>query len=387
MNAVGVYMKCARFQVHILSRNRFCKPSHRSNVSPLSLSMSKQKEFNVDSGASFIWWVKVILLQKNRKGFEHWRIHQLLWLRMVRLIPQKKATTYVCDLDMFVQIQSLKNVSRDWYVTWIPTTSDILAEHLPRLFRCCRVVTGSLDLLVMASAIMPTLKKVNVGIAVDWSAATWPLSKTSSSGLVRNRYHDKMGVDGDRKVSNEAMVEYGKIHARGDVMSDIASSLTWDDDCKTNFVTPTLSIQGWRCRLVARWNGGSDLRSNAHLFVWFFEVVQYSTNLTRSFLRLFGHHCESEWRASRWCESSLKHSKQTALLLLGKVCEDNGYSYEWHAGQPSYLIKSECETDNHVLLVVPGVQATDHQTKTLDDWKQTRAVSDHQLHVDTELPE
>ena len=34
-----------------------------------------------------------------------------------------------------------------------------------------------------------------------------------------------MGVDGDRKVSKEAVVQYGKIHARGDATSDFASSL------------------------------------------------------------------------------------------------------------------------------------------------------------------
>ena len=58
---------------------------------------------------------------------------------------------------------------------------------------------------------------------------------------------------------------------------------------------------------------------------------------------------------------------------------------------PSYLIKTskniECKTDNHILLVVPGVQATEHQTKALDDRKQTRVVGDHGLWVETELPE
>ena len=39
------------------------------------------------------------------------------------------------------------------------------------------------------------------------------------------RYHDKMGVDGDRKVSKETMIQYRKIHVRCDVMSDFASSL------------------------------------------------------------------------------------------------------------------------------------------------------------------
>ena len=39
--------------------------------------------------------------------------------------------------------------------------------------------------------------------------------------------HDNMGVDGDRKVSKEATVQHGKVHARRDAMSDFASSLTW----------------------------------------------------------------------------------------------------------------------------------------------------------------
>ena len=67
---------------------------------------------------------------------------------------------------------------------------------------------------------------------------------TSSFALGRTRYHDKMGVDGDRKVSKESMVQCGKIHARGDVMSDIASSLTWDGDCNTNFMTPPFQSKG-----------------------------------------------------------------------------------------------------------------------------------------------
>ena len=34
-----------------------------------------------------------------------------------------------------------------------------------------------------------------------------------------------------------------------------------------------------------------------------------------------------------------------------------------------------------------GVQATDHQTRGLDDRKQTRGVGDHEAQVETELPE
>ena len=48
-----------------------------------------------------------------------------------------------------------------------------------------------------------------------------------------------------------------------------------------------------------------------------------------------------------------------AILSLGKLYEQNGYSYQWHPGQPSYPIKNgrtiECKTDNHSPLVVPGV--------------------------------
>ena len=59
--------------------------------------------------------------------------------------------------------------------------------------------------------------------------------------------------------------------------------------------------------------------------------------------------------------------ESTAELSLGKLCEDNGDPHEGHLGQPSYLIKNgvklECKADNHTFLVVPGVQAVDHQTR------------------------
>ena len=46
-----------------------------------------------------------------------------------------------------------------------------------------------------------------------------------SHGWLRCVY-DNMGVDGDRKVSKEATVEHGKVHARRDSISDFSSSLT-----------------------------------------------------------------------------------------------------------------------------------------------------------------
>ena len=94
------------------------------------------------------------------------------------------------------------HVSRDWYVR---------NTCFPDCFRCCRVVAGS------------------------------------------GAFTTGMGVDGDRRSRSSS----GKIHARGDALSDFASSMIWVGDCKTNFETfctsvLMLSIQGWRCRPVAR---------------------------------------------------------------------------------------------------------------------------------------
>ena len=48
-----------------------------------------------------------------------------------------------------------------------------------------------------------------------------------------------------------------------------------------------------------------------------------------------------------------------AVLSLGKLCEDHGYSYEWVNGQKQQLTKDGktiiCKTDNFVPLVVPGL--------------------------------
>ena len=64
------------------------------------------------------------------------------------------------------------------------------------------------------------------------------------------------------------------------------------------------------------------------------------------------------------------------------------FPYEWLPGQPSCLIKNgkniECNIDNHIPLVVPGAQATEHQTKSLGERKRTPAVGDHEQWVGTE---
>ena len=46
-----------------------------------------------------------------------------------------------------------------------------------------------------------------------------------------------------------------------------------------------------------------------------------------------------------------------AVLSLGKLCDENGYSYEWINGQKPHLIKNGiriiCNTENFVPVVVP----------------------------------
>ena len=48
-----------------------------------------------------------------------------------------------------------------------------------------------------------------------------------------------------------------------------------------------------------------------------------------------------------------------AGLSLGKLCDENGYSYEWINGQKPHLIKNgiriQCNTENFVPIVVPGL--------------------------------
>ena len=51
-----------------------------------------------------------------------------------------------------------------------------------------------------------------------------------------------------------------------------------------------------------------------------------------------------------------------AVLSLGKLCDENGYSYEWINGQKPHLIKDGiriiCNTENFVLIVVPGLSSS-----------------------------
>ena len=51
-----------------------------------------------------------------------------------------------------------------------------------------------------------------------------------------------------------------------------------------------------------------------------------------------------------------------AVLSLGKLCDKNEYSYQWINGQKPHLIKKgiriQCNTENFVLIVVPGLSTS-----------------------------
>ena len=51
-----------------------------------------------------------------------------------------------------------------------------------------------------------------------------------------------------------------------------------------------------------------------------------------------------------------------AVLSLGKLCDENGYSYEWINGQKPHLINNgiriPCNTENFVPIVVPGLSSS-----------------------------
>ena len=51
--------------------------------------------------------------------------------------------------------------------------------------------------------------------------------------------------------------------------------------------------------------------------------------------------------------------KTPAVLSLGKLCDENGYSYEWINGQKPHLIQNgiriQCNTEDFVPIVFPGL--------------------------------
>ena len=60
------------------------------------------------------------------------------------------------------------------------------------------------------------------------------------------------------------------------------------------------------------------------------------------------------------CQLDNESPRMQAVLSLGKLCDENEYSYEWINGQKNHIstkdgIQIPCNTENFVLIVVPGL--------------------------------
>ena len=70
-----------------------------------------------------------------------------------------------------------------------------------------------------------------------------------------------------------------------------------------------------------------------------------------------------------------------AVLSLGKLCDENGCSYEWINGQKPHLIKNgiriPCNTENFVPIVVPGLSAS---SSPGSDSSTSKTPSRHESH-------
>ena len=73
-----------------------------------------------------------------------------------------------------------------------------------------------------------------------------------------------------------------------------------------------------------------------------------------------------------------------AVLSLGKLCDENGYSYEWINGQKPHRIKKririQCNTENFVPIVVPGLSAN---SSSGSDSSTLRTLSRQESHSST----
>ena len=70
-----------------------------------------------------------------------------------------------------------------------------------------------------------------------------------------------------------------------------------------------------------------------------------------------------------------------AVLSLGKLCDENGYSYEWINGQKPHRIKNgiriQCNTENFFPIVVPGLSAS---SSSGSDPSSSRTLSRQESH-------
>ena len=72
-----------------------------------------------------------------------------------------------------------------------------------------------------------------------------------------------------------------------------------------------------------------------------------------------------------------------AVLSLGKLCDENGYSYEWINGQKPHLTKNgiriQCNTENFVPIVVSGLS----NSSSGSDSSTSRTLSRQESHYST----
>ena len=73
-----------------------------------------------------------------------------------------------------------------------------------------------------------------------------------------------------------------------------------------------------------------------------------------------------------------------AVLSLGKLCDEHGYSYEWINGQKQHLIKNgiriQSNTENFVPIVVPGLSTS---SSSDSDQSTSRTLSIQGSHCST----
>ena len=71
-------------------------------------------------------------------------------------------------------------------------------------------------------------------------------------------------------------------------------------------------------------------------------------------------------------------------LSLGKLCDENGYSYEWVNGPKPHLIKNgiriQCNTENFVPIVVPALSTS---SSSGSDSSTSRTLSRQESHCST----
>ena len=74
-----------------------------------------------------------------------------------------------------------------------------------------------------------------------------------------------------------------------------------------------------------------------------------------------------------------------AVLSLGKLCDEHGYSYEWINGQKPHLIKNgigiQCYTENFVPIVVLGLSASSSSSFSLFNINDTFTAGDSSSYV------